>query len=111
MRLRNSRGRFIKKDARSVHVASVRFTDAEHAHVKAQAAAAGLSLSEYLRRRALGHVVVSRETLNLINELRRQGGLIKHSLAQLDGASRDEARAAFAAIQRAIERLGGESLS
>ncbi len=43
-----------------------------------QASAAGLSVSAYIRRRALGHPVLSRADAAMIRELRRQGGLIKH---------------------------------
>ena len=43
-----------------------------------QASAAGLSISEYIRRRTLGHPVLSRSDAALLRELRRQGGLIKH---------------------------------
>ena len=55
-----------------------RLTEAGRKDLVAQASAAGLSLSEYVRRRALGHPVVSRTDAAMIRELRRQGGLIKH---------------------------------
>ncbi len=47
------------------------------------AAKAGLSISEYVRRRSLGIRVISRMDDNVINELRRLGGLQKHLASQM----------------------------
>ena len=53
-----------------------RYTVAEAEHVRAQAEAAGLDASEYVRRRALGHAVVpapQRVDAAVISELNRIG--------------------------------------
>lgn len=69
-----------------------------------QASAAGLSVSEYVRRRALGHPVVSRTDAAMIRELRRQGARIKH-FALSGSFVPPEARAAFHAIVNLLEDL------
>jgi len=58
-------------------VLQTRITQADKAHVEEQAAACGLSLSEYTRRRTLGHVVapLSRAKYDpaLVSEINRIG--------------------------------------
>lgn len=59
-------------------VVNTRFTLAEHEHLRAQAEAAGLSVSEYLRRRAIGYTVPPAPARSysdpaLISELNRIG--------------------------------------
>jgi hypothetical protein len=44
-------------DERRTRRHNLRFTTAEHHHIRRQADAAGLDTAEYLRRRALGYVV------------------------------------------------------
>ncbi len=57
---------------------SFRLTDEDLTAVREAAEAAGLSPGQYARARTLGHVVMSRVDMTAINELRRQGGLLKH---------------------------------
>ena len=55
---------------------NLRFTAAEDAYVRSQARAAGLSVSEYSRRRLLGHQVPQspgRANAQLLSELNRLG--------------------------------------
>ena len=55
---------------------NLRFTAAEDAHVRSQARAAGLSVSEYARRRMLGHQVPQtpgRADARRLTELNRLG--------------------------------------
>jgi hypothetical protein len=59
-------------------VANVRVTPAEKAFVTQEAKEAGLTVSEFGRRRLLGHKVHSQADLAVVNELRRLGGLLKH---------------------------------
>lgn len=72
-----------------------------------QASVAGLSVSEYIRRRALGHVVLSRSDAALLRELRRQGGLIKHYALSGTLASK-EAIEAYRAIVKLEEELSDD---
>ena len=54
-----------------------RLTREEREEIQEQAEASGLSVSEYVRRRALGRRVDSVTDVKMISELRRQGGLLK----------------------------------
>jgi hypothetical protein len=72
-----------------------------------QASAAGLSISEYIRRRTLGHPVLSRSDAALLRELRRQGGLIKHYALSGSLASK-EALEAYRAIVKLEEVLSDD---
>ena len=63
-----------KRDA----VVILRMLPEEKAEMAAEAAKAGLTVSEFIRRRALGRPVKSRVSEKAINELRRLGGLQKH---------------------------------
>lgn len=63
---------------------SVRVSAAEKTRLQAQADAAGLSLSAYLRRRFFGgRPIVARTDLGAVAELRRIGGLLKHNFETL----------------------------
>ena len=56
----------------------LRVSHEEQEKIKEQAELAGLSISEYARKRVLGCRVVAKSELNVLKELRRLGGLIKH---------------------------------
>jgi hypothetical protein len=86
-------------------VANVRMTPAEKASLKAEAEAAGLSLSELVRRRALGRTVTAKIDTQMIAELRRQGGLMKKIFADTDGAHAALTGEALAEIQAYIKLL------
>ena len=60
----------------------VRFTPEERANLEEQASKTKLTLSELVRRRVIGRAVMSRYDDDLIHEMRRQGGLLKHLLMQ-----------------------------
>ena len=89
---------------------TLRLTTEEDARITRQAATAGISVSEYMRRLFFGgRPIVARTDDQTIRELRRLGGLLKHhfdvvqrtksmdTLAELDAALR--------AIRGAIEAL------
>ena len=67
----------MKRKARNVRL-YLRVNEDEHEAIKGKAKLSGLSVSEYARRLALGFKVCSKFDFNVLNELRRQGGLIKH---------------------------------
>lgn len=84
-----------------------RLSEKDRKDIVAQASAAGLSISEYIRRRALGHPVLAQADAAMIRELRRQGGLIKHySLS--DSRAPKEAIEAYRAILTLIKELSGD---
>lgn len=57
---------------------SLRVSEAEASEIKGQAEVSHLTLSEYARRRILGKKIVPQADMNVLAELRRLGGLLKH---------------------------------
>jgi hypothetical protein len=92
-------------DVRVTEHTNIRWTKLEKSVVVRDAAAACLSVSEYVRRRALGIRVVSRTDETAIAELRRLGGLQK-SLALKCSAEKEQYDAILQEIIAAIRRLG-----
>ena len=56
----------------------LRVTPDEQETIREQAELSGLSMSEYVRKRVLGFRVMPKSELNILRELRRLGGLVKH---------------------------------
>ena len=78
-----------------------------------QADAAGISVSEYIRRLCFGgRPITSRTDSQTIRELRRLGGLLKHNFENVREAGAYQAlpkmEAALEAVRQAIERLSRE---
>lgn len=84
----------------------IRFTPNEKEQAKAIAKEAGLTLSEYIRRRALGLPVRSKADAQMINELRRLGGLVKHIHNESAGVNSKETAGVLVEIIEAIKRIG-----
>ena len=76
---------------------NLRVTEDELADVKGQAALAGLSLSESVRRRVLGITVTS--------ELNKLGGLVKHIFNESGGTYSDTTREALEALTSCARRI------
>ena len=60
---------------RNIHI---RVTPEEQQEIREKAELSGLSMSEYIRRRALSRRVQSRIETKMLSEFRRQGGLLKY---------------------------------
>ena len=86
-------------------VINVRLTSAEKARLKEDADAAGLSVSELVRRRYFGRPIVANADAVMLKELRRLGGLLKHVHSESRGAYSQHTAAALAAIKDYIEKL------
>jgi hypothetical protein len=84
----------------------IRFTPDEKAKAKEFAKEGGCTLSEYIRRRALGLPVRSKADSQMINELRRLGGLVKHIHNQTAGTYSKETAGILTQIIEAIKRIG-----
>ena len=102
----NGKGRF---EARR----TLRFSAEENERLARQADAAGISVSEYIRRLCFGgRPITSRTDSQTIRELRRLGGLLKHSFnAVREGGGQQslpKMEAALEAVRQAIERLSRE---
>lgn len=98
------------RGTRFQHRRTVRLTAAEDEKLTRQAATAGISVSEYMRRLFFGgRPIIVRTDDQTVRELRRLGGLLKYhfdivkragnadTLAELDAALRQ--------IRRAVEAL------
>ena len=64
----------------------VRLTMAEKSALQHDASLAGLTVSKLIRRRYFGKPVIANADTQLISELARQGGLLKHLHTQTGGA-------------------------
>lgn len=82
----------------------LRILPEEKTAIADEAGKAGLTVSEYIRRRALDRPVKSRVSEKAINELRRLGGLQKH-LATKFQHKRDAIDQVLGEITAAIQRL------
>ena len=82
----------------------VRFRLEEKRKLAGEAKKAGLTMSEYVRRRALGLAVKSRVSEQAINELRRLGGLQKY-LVLKDPDNEQKYQEVLAALLTSIRQL------
>ena len=102
----NGRGRF---EARR----TLRLSAEENERLARQADAAGISVSEYIRRLCFGgRPVTSRTDSQTIRELRRLGGLLKHNFETVREVGGQQAlpkmEIALESVRLAIERLSRE---
>lgn len=86
-------------------VINIRLTEAEHETAKQRARTSGLSLSSYGRLQILNRPITSRVDQAAINELRRQGGLVKHLHNQSGGAYSAKTATALLSLTAAIDRI------
>jgi hypothetical protein len=85
---------------------TVRFRLDELGGLINQAENSGLSVSELIRRRALGKQVASVTDLKMLLELRRIGGLIKHLFNETNGLYRQKTSALLDELHAAVVRVG-----
>jgi hypothetical protein len=88
-----------------------RLTAEEDARIEKQAASAGISVSEYMRRLFFGgRPIVAKTDEQAIRELRRLGGLLKHNFETVRTAGGTSALAEMDMLLRrtgnAVDRLG-----
>ncbi len=88
---------------------TLRLSERDDARMVEYAAVAGLSVSEYMRRLFLGgRPIIASTDDQMIRELRRMGGLLKHlSVTTPDAAA--EMKEILASIRQAIERLAAQT--
>lgn len=82
---------------------NVRLTQGEHQRLRDDAALAGLSVSELVRRRYFGRAIIASSDEATLRELRRLGGLLKH--VSNEGGGIVKITAAMTDLQEAIKRL------
>lgn len=88
-------------------VVNFRLTEDERARINADAEAAGISVSAYVRKRVLGHSVISHADMVMVNELRRQGGLLKLALS-MGAIDKVETNEALRLIADTIKGFGND---
>lgn len=86
----------------------VRCLPSEAEAIKDKALDSGVSVSEFLRCAALGRRTRSTTDSQIINELRRLGGLQKHLFTESGGQNSKEYADILQAIKAAIMALAGE---
>jgi hypothetical protein len=86
-------------------IAKVRLTASEQQSLRDEAELAGLTVSDFLRRRAFGRKVTSHADLKVVNELRRLGGLFKHAHIVTGGVLSKETAAVIVDIREAIKAI------
>lgn len=97
-----------KNSARFQRRRTLRLTGEEDTRLSEQAAIAGITVSEYMRRRFFGgRPLVAKTDSQTIRELRRLGGMLKHNFETVreKGSGLEALNAALNAIRTAIERL------
>ena len=85
----------------------LRVTPDEQETIREQAELSGLSMSEYVRKRVLGFRVMPKSELNILRELRRLGGIVKHLHNESQGLYSFETASALNALTsyaHALER-------
>ena len=92
---------------------TLRVSAEENERLTRQADAAGISVSEYIRRLCFGgRPITSRTDCQTIRDLRRLGGLLKHNFEDVrESGGRQtlqKMEATLEAIRQAIERLSRE---
>ena len=105
-----------EKDNRSPRFAcrrTLRISAKESKRLARQADAAGISVSEYIRRLCFGgRPITSRTDSQTIRELRRLGGLLKYSFEHVHKAGGQQIlpkmEATLEALRQTIERLSHE---
>lgn len=84
---------------------SVRVTSEEKARLEEDARKAGLSVSELVRRRYFGRPIVASADMQMVKEVRRLGGLLKHIHNQSGGAYSRETSEALRELNRYMRSL------
>ena len=87
---------------RDIHI---RVTPEEQEKIRENAEVSGLSMSEYIRRRALSRRVPSRIETKMLSELRRQGGLLKYVFTESHGMYSEKTATALDSLNSFIQGL------
>ncbi len=97
-----------KKDKQYERSRTLRLSEREDARLVEYAAIAELSVSEYMRRLFFGgRPLIASTDAQMIRELRRMGGLLKH-LSATSPEVTAEIRETLTSIRQAIDRLAAQ---
>lgn len=86
-------------------VVNVRLTSVEKDRLKADAEAAGMSMSELVRAQYFRRKIVAQADAVMINELRKIGGLLKHVHNESGGAYSEQSMAALREVEVLMKQL------
>jgi len=89
----------------SKYALQARITLDERDYLRDQALSAGIPISEFVRRRVLGKPVASKVDMQMVRELCRLGGLMKHAHNESGGAYSDLTASILIEIKAAIKRI------
>ena len=84
---------------------ALRLTAREKARLLENAGHAGLSLSEYVRRRTFGRRVLAETDAAMLRELRRLGGQLKHIHNESKGIYSQDTAKVLHSIKKYMEKL------
>jgi hypothetical protein len=101
--------RRVNEDQNLTSALRLRLTDDEKEMLRKDAESAGISMSELVRSRYFGKKIVTNADEEMIRELRRQGGLLKHINSQSAGIYSREVENAILSIQKAIDRIANSN--
>ena len=86
-------------------IVNVRLTSLEKGRLKEDADLAGLSMSELVRRRYFGRPIIANADAVVLKELRRMGGLLKHTHNVSGSVYSKETSGALVALKNFMEKL------
>lgn len=103
-----SKGKSMKTPSQQI-VVSLRMTPEEKMEIQAQAQKAGLTFSEFLRRRGRGVTIASKADQQALAEMLRLGRLLKHSISVWgdDSELRQQALTTMREIQSIAAKVMG----
>ena len=84
---------------------TIRFQHDDLHKIRLQADLSCMSVSEYIRRCALGVQIVAKSDLRLLGEIRRLGGLLKHIHLETQGRYNTDTRNAIQALESFAREL------
>ncbi|PIJ56670.1 hypothetical protein BOM23_15540 [Erwinia sp. OLMDLW33] len=87
-----------KSESRKMTVSlRVRCTEEDSSRIREKADASDMSVSEFLRRAALGRRIVTRTDSRMVTQLLQHGGLLKHLYTQMNECMTTELSHEFSA--------------
>jgi hypothetical protein len=98
------KGGFIVKKVNFDQKIFARVTLEEKERIESQARQAGLTVSALVRKKMLGIKVIANVDSEMIRELRRVGGLLKHIHNESDGSYSSETRKGLDSINILLEK-------
>jgi hypothetical protein len=97
-----------KQEAKRLARIDIRCLEAEKVRLQQKAADCGMTVTAYMVAAALGRHTRSRVDAQIVDELRRLGGLQKHLFNESGGKMSKELAAVLVEIQAAIARVAAK---